>query len=64
MEGTAISVPDPKYGEVVGVWIVRHPDPSSGSHQLSGEDVKKWVSKSMSPQVSGPLYSLLYTSTY
>lgn len=50
LEGAAISVPDPKYGEVVGVWIVRHPNPPSEFSQLSGEDVKKWVRKYMNPQ--------------
>ena len=44
-EAAAVSVPDSKYGEVVGVWIVREPD----TH-ISREDVRSCVSK-MNPQV-------------
>ncbi|KAF9523259.1 acyl-CoA synthetase [Crepidotus variabilis] len=44
-EAAAISVPDMKYGEVVGVWIVREP----GS-KISREDVRTTVMKSINPQ--------------
>ena len=44
-EAAAVAVPDSKYGEVVGVWIVREPH----TH-ISREDVRSCVSK-MNPQV-------------
>ncbi|KIJ39009.1 hypothetical protein M422DRAFT_210533 [Sphaerobolus stellatus SS14] len=45
-EAAVISVPDPKYGEVVGVWIVRHTD----KPRVSREDIREWVGKQMNPQ--------------
>lgn len=45
-EAAAVSVPDPRYGEVVGAWIV----PESGS-RLSRADVHKVVSDGLSHQV-------------
>jgi acyl-CoA synthetase (AMP-forming)/AMP-acid ligase II len=44
-EAAAVSVPDPKYGEVVGAWIVREP-----STNMSREDVRRTVAESMNPQ--------------
>jgi len=46
-EAAAISVPDPKYGEVVGTWIVRE----ESRDVLSPLEVKEVVAKSMNPQV-------------
>ena len=45
-EAAAVAVPDAKYGEVVGVWIVREPH----TH-ISRDDVRSCVSKVMNPQV-------------
>lgn len=45
-EAAAVAVPDRKYGEVVGAWIVRE----EGTH-ISKEDVRKWVAEGMNPQV-------------
>lgn len=45
-EAAAISVPDSKYGEVVGVWIVREPN----EVPLSRKEVKNLVSKNTRPQ--------------
>ncbi|KAL0576077.1 hypothetical protein V5O48_005905 [Marasmius crinis-equi] len=44
-ESAAVSVPDKRYGEVVGAWIVRAP----GS-KITREDVRKTVSQGMNPQ--------------
>ncbi|KAJ7755376.1 hypothetical protein DFH07DRAFT_822092 [Mycena maculata] len=44
-EAAVVSVPDSKYGEVVGAWIVRKP----GSN-ISREAVRATVSQSMNPQ--------------
>ncbi|KAJ7268374.1 hypothetical protein C8J57DRAFT_1325005 [Mycena rebaudengoi] len=44
-EAAVVSVPDTKYGEVVGAWIVRKP----GAH-ISREAVRQTVSHSMNPQ--------------
>ena len=47
-ESAAVAVPDERYGEVVGAWIVRQPgDPS----RLTREEIKQWVSGGMNPQV-------------
>ena len=45
-EAAAIAVPDAKYGEVVGIWIVREPHT-----RISRDDVRSCVSKVMNPQV-------------
>lgn len=44
-EAASIAVPDTKYGEVVGAWIVREPH-----SKLSREDVRQYVTKTMNPQ--------------
>ncbi|KDR72597.1 hypothetical protein GALMADRAFT_252749 [Galerina marginata CBS 339.88] len=44
-EAAAIAVPDPKYGEVVGAWIVR--EPNTG---ISRQGVRRSVTDSMNPQ--------------
>lgn len=46
MEAAAIAVPDPKYGEVVGAWVVRQPH-----KELSRQELRKFVSTKMNPQV-------------
>ena len=45
-EAAAVAVPDAKYGEVVGVWIVR----SKGS-DMTREQAKRIVADYMNPQV-------------
>lgn len=65
-EAAAVAVPDAKFGEVVGVWIVREgtsvdfPD----ADNISGSDVRAWVASRMNPQVCNtklynPLRSVL-----
>ncbi|KAH8101930.1 acetyl-CoA synthetase-like protein [Cristinia sonorae] len=44
-EAAVVSVPDAKYGEVVGAWIVLEPNT-----KMSREDVRHIVSDSMNPQ--------------
>ncbi|KAJ6571734.1 hypothetical protein B0H19DRAFT_666546 [Mycena capillaripes] len=44
-EAAVVSVPDTKYGEVVGAWIVRKPGST-----ISREAVRATVSRSMNPQ--------------
>ena len=46
LEAAVVSVPDEKYGEVVGAWIRPRADA-----KLSRESVKKMVWESMNPQV-------------
>ncbi|KAG6861288.1 hypothetical protein C0995_001842 [Termitomyces sp. Mi166 len=45
-EAAAVSVPDEKYGEVVGAWIVRQPGTSA-----SREEIRAAVAQNMNPQV-------------
>ncbi|TFK41613.1 hypothetical protein BDQ12DRAFT_678249 [Crucibulum laeve] len=45
-EAAAVAVPDPKYGEVVGAWIVREPGTN-----VSRDEVRRSVAASMNPQV-------------
>lgn len=49
LEAATVSVPDAKYGEVVGAWIVRQP-----GGIISRDEVRKCVSDNMNPQVSYP----------
>ncbi|KAF9447142.1 acetyl-CoA synthetase-like protein [Macrolepiota fuliginosa MF-IS2] len=44
-EASVVAVPDEKYGEVVGAWIVREPGSS-----ISKEEVRKAVTQGMNPQ--------------
>ncbi|KAF9266062.1 acetyl-CoA synthetase-like protein [Marasmius fiardii PR-910] len=44
-ESAAVSVPDDKYGEVVGAWIVRAPGST-----ITREDVRRTVFQGMNPQ--------------
>jgi len=44
-EAAVVSVPDARYGEVVGAWVVREPN----TH-ISREDVRRAVSEAMNPQ--------------
>ena len=53
-EAAAVAVPDAKYGEVVGVWIVREPHTT----RISRDDVRSCVSKVMNPQVRKLFYAL------
>ena len=46
-EAAVIAVPDEKYGEVVGTFIVRTP----GTNQTR-QEIRTWVSEGMNPQVS------------
>ena len=45
-EAAAVSVPNATFGEVVGAWIVRQPGTN-----ISRQDVRNTVLKSMNPQV-------------
>ena len=45
-EAAVVSVPDVKYGEVVGAWIVRE-----GNESMSKEEVRRVVVEGMNPQV-------------
>lgn len=44
-EAAVVSVPDDRYGEVVGAWIVRQPGTSA-----SGEEIRAAVAQNMNPQ--------------
>ncbi|KAJ2930971.1 hypothetical protein H1R20_g6124, partial [Candolleomyces eurysporus] len=46
-EAAVVSVPDPKYGEVVGAWIVREP---GAEVKLSRKEVRDVVWRGMNPQ--------------
>ncbi|KZP14919.1 acetyl-CoA synthetase-like protein [Athelia psychrophila] len=48
LEAAAISVPDAKYGEVVGAWVARR-DPGEGE-TITKDEVRKFVSEAMNPQ--------------
>lgn len=45
-EAAVISVPDPRYGEVVGVWIVRH----ANEALVERSELRQWVGGQMNPQ--------------
>ncbi|TFK20517.1 acyl-CoA synthetase [Coprinopsis marcescibilis] len=45
-EAAVVSVPDPKYGEVVGAWIVRE----QGQQPLTPQEVREVIWKNMNPQ--------------
>jgi len=45
-EAAVVSVPDPKFGEVVGAWIVRRPGTS-----VSRVSIRSQVAEAMNPQV-------------
>ena len=47
VEAAAVAVPDARYGELVGAWIVRHPHEPA----LSREEVRRTVAIAMNPQV-------------
>lgn len=56
-QAVAVAVPDKKYGEVVGAWIVRDPDTS-----ISKEEIRTLVAQSINPQVSRkPVYTCCST---
>lgn len=46
-EAVVVSVPDPKYGEVVGAWISREPH----TDPISKDVVRRIVAEGMNPQV-------------
>lgn len=45
-EAAVVAVPDGRYGEVVGAFIVR----DMNTH-VSRDEVRRWVSEGMNPQV-------------
>lgn len=47
LEAAVVAVPDPRYVEVVGAWIVRDPHHPG----LSREGVRRTVAEGMNPQV-------------
>ena len=47
-EAAAVAVPDARYGEVVGAWIVRQP----GEERISAQEVRECVALNMNSQVS------------
>lgn len=47
MEAAVVAVPDAKYGEVVGAWVVRQP-----RAELTRQELRKFVNTNMNPQVS------------
>lgn len=49
LEAAAVAVPNERYGEVVGVWIVRRNE--SEGKRITKEDARKYVSEGMNPQV-------------
>lgn len=55
-EAAAVAVPDAKFGEVVGAWIVREPHTN-----ISREELRRRVTKSMNPQVHFIAYILSFT---
>ena len=55
-EAAVVSVPDARYGEVVGAWVVREPDVPAG-RTLTAEDVRQVVAKGMNPQVRNLILS-------
>lgn len=48
-EAAVVAVPDDKYGETVGVWVVR--SSHNRGYKLNREEVKRWVVAEMNPQV-------------
>ncbi|KAF8345376.1 acetyl-CoA synthetase-like protein [Amanita rubescens] len=50
LEAAAVAVPDDKYGEVVGAWIVRRPGDAGGA--LTREAVRRAVTERMNPQTA------------
>ncbi|PFH46339.1 hypothetical protein AMATHDRAFT_77711 [Amanita thiersii Skay4041] len=48
LEAAAVAVPDEKYGEVVGAWIVRRPGAAGSA--LTREEVRQAVTARMNPQ--------------
>ena len=45
-EAAVVAVPDSKYGEVVGAWIVREPQTA-----ITKEETRRVVAEGMNPQV-------------
>ncbi|KAG9013105.1 hypothetical protein FRB90_006277 [Tulasnella sp. 427] len=45
-EAAVVSVPDPRYGEVVGAWIARQADQPA----VTRDEIRSWVAKQMNPQ--------------
>ena len=46
-EAAAVAVPDDKYGEVVGAWVVREPHTT-----ITREELRQRVARDINPQVS------------
>ena len=51
-EAAAISVPDEKFGEVVGIWIVRETVSDINNEYIGPLEVRAWIKDKMNPQVS------------
>ncbi|THU80525.1 acetyl-CoA synthetase-like protein [Dendrothele bispora CBS 962.96] len=50
-EAAAVAVKDPKYGEVVGIWVVRSPSDKE-QQQLTRQQIREIIAKNMNPQNS------------
>lgn len=50
LEAAAVAVPDARYGEVVGAWVVRR-DLGKEDKTITKDEVRKFVSEAMNPQV-------------
>ena len=59
-EAAVVAVPDDKFGETVGVWIVKSSD--AEMQNLSRKDVKQWVTAEMNPQVSEVAIAFIFTT--
>lgn len=53
-EAAVVAVPDARYGEVVGAWVLREPGPGPGA-ALTADDVRQFVARGMNPQ-NAPAY--------
>lgn len=50
-EAAAVSVPDEKFGEVVGIWIVRESADDANDKLIGPLEVRSWIKDKMNPQV-------------
>ncbi len=57
-EAAVVSVPDPKYGEVVGAWIAREPHTA----HITKAVVRRIVAEGMNPQVRARSSGVLWSS--
>ena len=54
-EAAAVAVPDERYGEVVGAWVLRAPTSGSAATPIKPEEVRSVVAQGMNPQ-NAPAY--------